>query len=166
MTDHQQLMAWVEARATRDECGCLLWKLAGAHGGSEPQGRYMGNIIRVRRFIYEAKRGVTVPVGKTIKCLHGEQKCVEPSHMKAYRRVGKKGQKVTVATKVKMARHWRESGRLKVADEAVADIRSGSEPRKVYAQRYGIAEEYVSDLRGGRARLDHSGPFAGLGARA
>lgn len=166
MTEYEKLKAWTEERSFRDpDTGCLVWKRAGAHGGKEPQGRYLGKVILVRRALVEAKRDTPLTLSVTVKCTCETPMCIEETHLRVKRRVGRKGQKWSMGERAKIARATRASRRGKLKPEAVADIRSKQEPRAVYAQRYGIAQEYVSDIQSYRAWKDYASPFAGLGAR-
>jgi hypothetical protein len=157
------LMEWVEARATRDhDTGCLIWKLAGAHGGLEPQGRYLGQIIRVRRALVEEKRGYKLDIGVTVKARCETEMCVEYKHLIVKKRLGRKGQKWTVAERGKIAEATRASRRAKLTEAAIEDIRRKELPREAYAEKYDIAREYVSDIQSHRAWRDYSSPFAAL----
>lgn len=162
MTEYEALMEWVAQRSHRNESGCLVWKLGGAHGGTQPQGRYMGKIILVRRALFELQRGQPLPRDRTIQCSCETEKCVEPLHFVPKPNKSRKGRSNTPAHRAKIAQSQRESPRAKLTIAAVEDIRSKQEPREVYAARYGIAKEYVTDLQGLRAWKDYQNPYMQL----
>lgn len=158
-----ELMQWVEMRSWRDpDNGCLVWKMGGAHGNKQPQGRYLGRIILVRRAVYEERTGKKLSLAQTVKCTCEREGCVEPTHLVAKRNRGREGQKATIAQRRNISEGVRRSAMAKLTEEAVADIRTQQEPRTVYAERYSIAKEYVTDIQGFRVWRDYSNPFISL----
>lgn len=155
------LLAWVTDRSYRDESGCLVWKLGGNHGGKQPQGRYMGKIILVRRKLLELRSGKPVPRDRCVLCSCQTENCVEWQHFTVKPNPSRKGRTNTPVHRERIALAQRRAvGKL--TPEAIEDIRSRQERREVYAQRYDIAKEYVSDLQGYRAWKDYQNPFMQL----
>ena len=156
------LMEWVEFNSWRDpDTGCLIWKMGGAHGGTQPQGRFGGTTILVRRELFKATTDRPLPRVYTVKCKCDRENCVEPSHLVRKRNPGRKGQRNTVAHNKKIAEGIRAAvSSLTVG--AVEDMRSKEAPREVYAEKYGIAKEHVTDIQTHRVWRDYSNPFAAL----
>lgn len=160
-SEYQALLEWVTQRSHRNESGCLVWKLGGAHGGTQPQGRYLGKIILIRRKLFELRKGAPLRSDRTIRCTCETENCVEPSHFVAKPNKGRTGMKNTPAHRAKIAKAARE--RIgKLTPDAVEDIRTGEHPREVYAEKYQIAKEYVTDLQGYRVWKDYQNPFMQL----
>jgi len=165
--DHQHLMAWVESKSRRDEdTGCLIWSLAGAHG-KEPQGRYLGKVILVRRAIVNSTREKPLGTTQSATCSCETEMCVEETHLVVkFRAKLQKGRKLTQAHRAKISASVRKSRKAKLTEEAVADIRSKQEKREVYAERYGILPTYVNDIQAHITWKEYeANPFFGLGAR-
>jgi hypothetical protein len=163
MSQFEELQAWVEARSTPDEVGgwCLTWNGSKAHG-KEPQGRYKGKIILVRRELWKAKTGEELSLGVSVRCKCGEDGCVSHRCLIVTPRC-EKGRVFTMAHRVAISKAVRKSPKAKLTPEAVADIRNGGEPREVYAKRYGIYLTYVSEIRNRAKWMEHeANPFSGL----
>lgn len=161
MTEYEALLEWVTQRSHRNQSGSLVWKLGGAHDGTQPQGRYLGKIILVRRKLYELQRGVKLPRDRSIQCSCETDRCVEPQHFVSKPNKSRTGRHNTPAHRAKIAQAQREK-LAKLTEEAVEDIRTRREKREVYAARYGIAKEYVSDLQSFRVRRDYQNPYMQL----
>jgi hypothetical protein len=158
------LREWIEARAVPDDAGCWLWQLTVVHG-KQPQGRYLGKIVKVRREIWEQTRGKAMPVNSFAVCRHGNAACVRPDHVVSISRSKAQiGKPMPPHQRAAIARACQGIRKLKAED--VQEIRASDEPRGVLAARKKISETYVQQIQAGQVWRDFSSPFAGLGARA
>jgi hypothetical protein len=159
---YKELREWIEERAVAND-ECWIWKLVLLHG-KQPQGKYKGKIILVRREILKARKGKEFARNCFAVCSCGTHGCVRPEHIVAQTRsAALKGRKMPEHQKAAIARARRANG--KVDKDIVAEIRDSSGPAWVVAQRYGIHKDYVSQIRTHKAWKDYGSPFAGLGAR-
>jgi hypothetical protein len=154
---------WLHARCAEVD-GCLVWKLAAAHG-TEPQARVGHLTVLVRRMVWELVNGRAFPCNHNARCTCGTDLCVHPDHIQPMSKskimVGKA---LPLTQRAKIAATKRSQSKL--SDEAVALIRASKGPIEKVADEFGIDPTYVSQIRLGKARVDYVNPFAGLGARA
>ncbi len=158
-----ELRAWIEERAVaRDEC--WVWKLAMLHG-KQPQGKYKGKIILVRREILKARKGESFNRNWFAVCSCETLGCVRPDHVIGKARSAmQKGRKMPEHQKAAIAKARRANA--KVNDEGVAQIRNSALPAREEALIHGISKDYVVQIRAHEVWKDYCSPFAGLGARA
>jgi hypothetical protein len=151
---------------TQEEGDCLIWTGSAQHG-KYPQVRIgdsrTGAAIAVRRIIYEKVHGELMPgkqVGtkcKTLLCVHPD--ClVQRTKSQAH-----KGQKLRPDHIMRIIAGKRAKAKLNM--ETVREIRASDELCTALDARHGLSDGYASRIRTNRVWVDHSSPFAGLGAR-
>ncbi len=90
--------------------------------------------------------------------------CLAPSTSSAVgKAAAKAGAWKTIARRAKIAKAKRANSKL--TPEIVTEVRTSPESSRVIAKRLGINRRRIVDIRNGRAWIDYSSPFAGLGAR-
>lgn len=130
---------------------------------------YRGKKYLVRRILWQAKYG-EIPAGRLVGVSCGNKRCVCHLQMmttsQRNKRTAKQGKFSTVAIRAKIAAAKRRDSKL--AQESVPDILAAEagKPLRELCAALGISESYANMIRIGRFRVNFSGPFAGLGARA
>jgi len=158
----------LQARCTDcEECDTRWSWAATLAGGVSPVMKHKGKTVLPRRALWEIKTGKPVPSGICIVTTSHNPKCCNPDLLaavsKAYvvRRTAKTGAFSTLAFRAKVAKGKRKDSKL--ADEAVADIRTGNDTPEAAAQKHGITRAYVCMLRNNRFRREFTNnPFQGL----
>ncbi len=153
-------LAWLQARVREDAGGCWEWRLS-AKDGSQPQGKYLGNVINVRRQIVEQVTGKPLPRGwvavERCEC----KLCVRPGHQIGISRSEAfKGKEFSVLHKAKLAAS--AQARSKISREVVERIRAEPGTAVAKAQVHGIHVKYVRDILNFKVWKDYSSPFSGL----
>jgi hypothetical protein len=154
-----ELREWIEARAVaQDEC--WIWKLVLLHG-KQPQGKYKGKIILVRREILKAKKGENFNRNWFAVCSCETHGCVRPEHIVGKARSAmQKGRKMPEHQKAAIAKARRANAKL--SEENVASIRDSDVSAVAEAERHGICKDYVHLIRAHKVWKNYSNPFSGL----
>jgi hypothetical protein len=153
------LQDWIEARVIADDEGCWIWQ--NYTDGSQPQGRYLGRCVKVRRIVWQEHNGAEVPPKSTTVCRLGKAACVTPEHAVVVSRSDRQRGRVQPPT-------WRAAiadarqRNAKISAEDVAAIRESTETLLVLGARYGISDTHVGRIRNGQAWRDYASPFAGM----
>lgn len=138
---------------------CLCWT-----GHYNPCGLPVLSHRSVRRRIYEAANGPLESrlfVGMTC----GTKGCVSLACMVARTKTeARKVARPSATRSVSLAIARRKRSFLSEAD--VQEIRLSELPGAALGLRYGISKGHANAIRSGRAWVNYSNPFAGLGARA
>lgn len=163
MADHQDITLAEFLARTEEEGACLLWT-GYSVDGKFPQWRRKGDLLVVRRVIYELVHG-PVPerhqVGVRCKC----DRCVHPDHLVARTRSRlQRGKPLPTVTKLRIARS-KQAQSLVLDLAKVREIRSSEERGVVLDDRLGLTRGYSSRIRQGKAWVDSDNPFALLGGR-
>ncbi len=150
---------------TKAEGECLLWTNKTAPGQS-PRLYVAGERLYVRPLIWKEMKGFAPPADRRVTTTCGNRLCVNPEHLTLAspatisKREGRKGTYSSPAKSRKIALQLRAKSGL--TDEAVREIRYGSDPAQDLAARYSISKTYVNMIRRGEFRRDYSSPWAGL----
>lgn len=161
-TTADEMRAYLERKAARDDMtGCLIWQ-AHASLGKHPQMRFGGTIVPARRVIFQFLRGPAKPerqIGVRAKC---HCLCVDPEHLVSRTKAqAGKGHVVKLATKVKIAQtRRRQSSKLDSA--TVQAIRNSDNAGRALAEEHQVSNSLVSRIRRGSAWREYTGPWAGL----
>lgn len=155
---------WLHERCAEVD-GCLVWKLAAAHG-TDPQTRIggrSGKTMLVRRIVWETTHGRTFPRNHIARCTCDTDLCVHPDHITAEpKREVLKGRSIPLRHRLAIAATKRAASHL--SEEDVSRIRSSTGPLEPTAAEFKIDPTYVSAIRRGKVRRDYRNPFIALGA--
>lgn len=101
-----------------------------------------GKSVRAHRVSYELFVG---PITETDVICHrcDNPKCVNPEHLFKGTRLDNNRDCAAKGRRPKGAGHWN----ARLTDEAVAHIRTSSEPQKTLANRYGVTQSHISRLK-------------------
>jgi hypothetical protein len=163
----KEMMEWVEARASRSDDGCLIWKFS--MNGRQPQGGIKQDGIKrsvnVRRELWTLKTGKPPPRNWVVLCKCGNDRCVEPTCLKVSSRSKMlSGIPISAAHKVALTLAARSRKSAKLTQEAANDIRYGDGTPEEKAAKYGVTVNHVRGIQQNRWWRDLTSPFAGLGA--
>ncbi|HYF37579.1 MAG TPA: hypothetical protein VD994_19915 [Prosthecobacter sp.] len=154
-----EFRTWLEERVTQVDA-CWEWRLS-LKDGTQPQGKFNGNVINVRRVIVEACTGKPIPRGWIAACLCSHPGCVHPSHLfKQSRSQAFKGAEFSPIHKVNLAKAARRRAILTIDD--VRAIRASEKTVRQTAADFGISESHAGGVIRGRFWRDYENPFAGL----
>jgi len=151
---------------TIDDAGCMIWQ--GACCNDHPAFRIGNKTLLVRRYIWAETHGLKIPAGHVVRVTCGTPRCINPDCIKLTttkaiaQACGALGLMSGPVRSAAIARAKRAGPQCKLTPEAVADIRSSSEPGRVLAERYGVAQAHVSKVQLHKAYRDFSNPFQGL----
>lgn len=161
-----------DIKARCEEVGeCWIWQGAVSASGypiMKAAGVRSGCLL-VRRVVVELdgrpaahRQPVLASCGERLCC---NPACLKPSTASAVgKAAAKAGAWQTIARRAKIAKAQRQRvGKL--TQEIVAEVKSSAESSRTIAKRLGINRRRVVEIRNGRAWIDYSNPFAGLGAR-
>lgn len=151
-----------------DDGGCWRWDTQAktTHNRRHPAILLDGKMHLVRRVVYELERGELRPnIFLAPTC--GDECCIHPEHQKQLTRAQKNlmGAKLGAAApgrNAKVSAHVRESGRAKLSLDIAREIRGSNEPMKILAERYGVHQKAIWDVRRNRTWKDYRNPFGGL----
>lgn len=161
-----ELTKRIRARCIEDG-DCLIWQ-GYSLSGRNPQIKYQGKVLLVRRVLWEAKNG-PIPAGKHIAVTCSTPNCVH--HIQAetcsetQKRAGEKGMYSTPQRCAKIAA-TKQAQCSPLTLEQVQDIRYGPGTAKDAALRHGVGHTTAAGIRRGDRWKEYSSPFTGLGARA
>jgi hypothetical protein len=157
-----ELVAWLEARAHRQDDGCLVWKLS--FNGNQPQARMGGTTVNVRRMAVEIKTGKPLPRKWAAVCSCPTEGCVEPKHLKGQSRSRLlSGKQHSAKHRLAETLAARQKANAKLTPEAVEDIRTGPGSITEKAARHGVNRRHIWDIQKFRSWRDLGNPWAGLG---
>lgn len=148
-------MEWLEARCTRTECGCLVWKgYIGekSNGGDYPYCRPSkdSNPMPVRRLVWKLKTGRDPAPKDRIGRKCDTWGCVEPECMERNGPADKlRGRKMPLDQRAKLAAAARALRRTDLDIEKVRAIRASSATNEVEAKKYNVGENTVAEIRRG-----------------
>ncbi|MDQ1260605.1 MAG: hypothetical protein QG643_2431 [Pseudomonadota bacterium] len=155
-------LEWLHARCA-DVDGCLVWKLAAAHG-TDPQTRIggrKGKILLVRRLLWQFVHGRPFPRNSIARVECDTPLCVHPDHIiAAAKRDVLKGRALPLQHRMAIATSKRASSHL--AQDDIERIRASAAPLAVVAAEHDIDPTYVSAIRLGKVRRDYSNPYLAL----
>lgn len=145
---------------TKEEGNCMVWQGRSYNGC--PKCRIDGNSRHVRREVYEQVYGelpARLQVG--VKCK--TPLCVAPDCLVARTRsAAMKVAKFTAAGRAANVAAARRRAKLTI--EVARQIRASDKPSAVLDRELGLFAGCASRIRTNRSWVDHSNPFAGLGA--
>lgn len=142
----------VDERCKRTVDGCLEWIGARNHHGN-PVMRFDDNKPKtVRHWLWHQHRG-RQPNAKTeriyMTCMNED--CVEPSHMMLRKaNFQHKGKTRTMASIIRMS----IAGQRKITREDARAIRASTEGSRVLAQRYGVSQVTINQIRRGQTHKE------------
>jgi hypothetical protein len=160
-----------DIKARCEEVGkCWIWQGSVSVAGYpivKAAGVRSGTLL-VRRLAVELdgrpalpRQPVLATCGERLCC---NPACLNPSSASAVgKAAAKAGAWKTVSRRAKIAKAKRANSKL--TSEMVSEVRASPESSRVIAKRMGINRRRVLDIRNGRAWIDYSSPFQGLGAR-
>lgn len=153
-----------------DEVGdCWLWK-QGTTSGGYPIMKVYGCGCQLVRRLSATLAGKPPAPRQPVDTICDERLCVNPEHMKPTtvsaiaKKAADKGAFSSASRGARIAAS-RRSGKVKLTDDQVAEIRASTEPETKLGAMYGVNRSYIGRIRRGTDRKDYSNPFAGLGAR-
>lgn len=162
---------WVKTRCRA--CGdCLIWEQSKACGTPVvycfDQGQRAR--IRLRDFMWLGSGRRSLFSGFVLQPQCGERFCVNPEHLKqiTYSEMVKQSltDAVMLRKSIAQAKVFRASGRCKLSEDDVIDIRSSDDTGRAMARKYGVTPQAIYQIRAGHIWRDlRTSPFAGLGAR-
>lgn len=154
--------AWIEERVTA-EGDCWVWRLS-LKDGSQPQGKFNGSIINVRRLVLEQTGRAPVPRAEVAACRCDTPGCVHPNHLKPQSRSELlKGLDFSLTHRANLAKARRAKASLNL--EQVLAIRASEKSLREISAEFGISESHAGGIVRGRFWKEYTSPFAGLGAR-
>jgi hypothetical protein len=157
-----ELLSWVKDRCVVDEGvdGCWLWKLS-LHDGAQPQGKYLGKIINVRRVLLAHMNGGEYPRALVATCRCKVNGCTRPEHLYGTTRskvlTGMPRSLVHCANLARAARV-----RSPFTQEDVDAIRADARPNTEVAQALGVDDTVISQIRLHKTWRDYANPFMTL----
>lgn len=153
---------WLFARCAEVD-GCLVWKLAAAHG-TDPQARIGGRggaCILVRRVLWELVNERPFPRKHNAGCNCGTALCVHPDHLLAIpKRAYNRGRPLPLLQRAAIAASKRANSDL--SEDDVRRIRASTGRLQDTAEEFAIDPTYVSLIRLGKVRRDYSSPYLQL----
>jgi len=151
---------------------CLFWytKAKTENRRRHPMGRLPEHDkpLLMRRALYEAEKG---PIRKGYslipKC--GDDCCIEPEHQKQITHnqqsvAGSEVSKESPTRGLRVSASRRKQGLLKLTPELVREIRASNETGLAIAQRLGVHNKTISDVRLYKTWADVDNPFGKLAA--
>jgi hypothetical protein len=151
------------------ECGdCWVWQGIVSSSNVPKINMRFGDrrtVISTRRVMWEAAKKGPIPAQKLIAVTCGNQKCLNPAHLKLTTKSEVAAKSATYSVRLKRAvcQAGEKSHMAKLKVDQVAEIRASSEPGKVLAARYGVGVSVVNRIRNYRAWRDYSSPFVIVG---
>lgn len=155
MSASDLLMYKVRAR-TVEEGNCLLW--TGAFCTRGPVATVAQVQYPLRKVVWEQKNGQPFPADKVATVTCGNPRCLEHVVARTWSQLNSRPTSISHRIKTALAR--RKGSKL--TDEAVNDIRYGSDKPPIAAARHGCSVAYVYMIRRDQCRKDYSSPFRGL----
>lgn len=164
-------LEWIRGQCA-EEGECWLWQ-AGCSGKRREGGvgrpvmrNAEGQTVPVRREVYRLTRGA-VPPERVVGAACGHPLCVAPgcmrcwTHRQAKQAAAARGAYSSMAKIMKGAATRR--ARSHVTEDKVQAIRAAATSTLAH-RATGVSLAHCKAIRAGRARVDFSNPFAGLGA--
>lgn len=154
---------WLYARVKKDDDGCLIWDGYTTDAG-QPQARINYKFFLVRRAVWAQVHGKQPDPKLWIGARCKKHGCVHPDCVVGRSR-GKalQGRSMPIAVRAKISAAKCKNS--KVSPESVWAMRVEPGTLAEAAERHGVDQSYVSQIRRNKSRRDYSNPFAGLGAR-
>lgn len=154
---------WLMARVREDEYGCWVWVGATKKDSDLAVARIGDNMRPVRLVLLEIIREKQLQKGSESGCTCGNNRCVHPEHIVSKRiNQNLKGRTLSITHKVSIAETKRSVS--SISQDTVRQLRYDDASPKEWAEKLGIHESYVNQIRSNKVRRDYSSPFAGLGA--
>lgn len=158
-----ELVEWVKARCEVEQDGCWIWKLS-AHDGTQPQGKFQGKVINVRRLLVAQLMGRQVRHSWIATCKCGTHLCANPLHLhEQSRSLAFRGVEFSVVHRANLAKSAR--ARATLTQEAVEIIRTTDQPKPELARLFGVTADHIGQVLANKVWKEYASPFAGLGAR-
>lgn len=139
-----------------EEGNCLLW--TGAFCTRGPVVTVAQVQYSLRKIVWEQKNGTPFPAEKVATVSCGNPRCLEHVQAKTWSQLNSRPTSISHRMRTALAR--RKGSKL--TDEAVSDIRYGSDKPPEAAARHGCSVAYVYMIRRDHSRKDYSSPFRGL----
>lgn len=161
-------MEWLEARCTRTDCGCLVWKgyidpkRSATHPGTQeaPKARPTRdcNPIPVRRLVWKLKTGKAPRPKDRIARSCDTYGCVEPACLECFGPTDKLRERpLPMSHRAKLARSLRALGRSGLDAAQVAQIRAADTTCEQEAKARGVGETTIAEIRRGTRWRDYEG---------
>lgn len=147
-----------------EDAGCWIWKgaMQAQTKSAVPFMQWRGKVGAVRRHV-AVEMGLKLG-GKVATHSCGNPLCVNPDHIRVVTRsqfqrelAKRTTHQASPARLAKIAEAKRSKAKLN--EQAVAEIRQANEPQQVLAQRYGVSQATISEIKRGLIWRDFSNPF-------
>lgn len=150
--------------------GCMNWTGATQSVCKSPIMRKLeegGRAVSLRRYMLEIAQGKKVYAARVATYMCGNPKCVKLEHLGEITRktlqernisLMNAGQRLIKAKRVSD----KARKRAKLTPELAREIAALNEPQRVIAQKYGIGQSTVSQIKRGATWQDYTNPFLRL----
>jgi hypothetical protein len=157
-----------DIKAHCEEVGdCWVWQ-GSVLGTGYPQAKIDGKCVLIRRLALELIGRPPNP-RQPVMARCDDKRCCNPEHLVPTnarvisKRAAAKGLYSTLQRRAAIARAKRATAKL--TPELVAQIRENKESLRAAVKRFGVSQQRIHLIRSGKAWIDYSNPFIGLGAR-
>lgn len=127
-----------------------------------------GERTTVRRVVYQLKYGKKAPQTFVVSTSCGNYRCVCENHIRSVPRakmLEKTRANTNHALRAAKIAETKRRTEAKLTPAQVQMIRESGESNIALASQLGVHHSLLSAIRNGKAWVDYSNPFAGLGAR-
>lgn len=167
----EELLERVYANCIPDEAtGCMAWTGAVRWTCNNPSiRREGGNSVSLRRYMLEVANEKKPCPKRVATYICGNPKCVKLEHIAAVTRTvlqTRVNSEMNAFQKLRKAKRSSAKRRLcaKLTPEIVKAIKESNEPQKLVAQRYGVVQSTISQIKRGVTWKDYDNPFTRLAA--